>query len=150
MKCSGENVRKKEKIVLPFIARCPRQLQTIKISVRDQNELRLTTFIRPHSSVSVGCMWVFGIHHEAGFSVAAMAVGAVSAAILKGNTTRSPFVMLWTASPTSSITPMISWPTTVPFFRGVRPSYMCKSLPQIPVVVTLRMASKGESIFGFD
>jgi hypothetical protein len=41
------------------------------------------------------------------------------------------------------ITPMISCPTTVPFFKGVRPSYMWRSLPQIPLVVTRSKASVG-------
>jgi transcriptional regulator with XRE-family HTH domain len=42
----------------------------------------------------------------------------------------------------------ISWPTTVPLSRGVRPSYLCKSLPQMPLVVTRSRASVGDLIFG--
>src|SRR5690242_19190719 len=61
--------------------------------------------------------------------------------MLKGTTTRSPFLMLLTASPVSSITPMISWPTTVPSLSGVRPSYICRSLPE---VVSRNTASVGD------
>jgi hypothetical protein len=63
--------------------------------------------------------------------------------MLNGRTTRSPFRMLVTASPTSVITPMISWPTTFPGWSAVRPSYMWRSLPQIAAVVTRSTASLG-------
>ncbi len=69
--------------------------------------------------------------------------------MLKGITTRSPGEMWLTSLPTSSTTPIGSWPTMSPSdMKGVRTSYRCRSEPQMPVDVTRMMASVGSSIFG--
>ncbi len=70
-------------------------------------------------------------------------------AMLKGSTTRSPFLICFTAAPTSTTTPMFSWPITIPGFASVRPSSMCRSLPQIPLEVIRITASVGLSTRAF-
>jgi hypothetical protein len=67
--------------------------------------------------------------------------------MLNGSTTRSPALIDFTAGPTCSITPRFSWPKIVPGSVGVRPSYMCRSLPQIAAVVSRSTASVASSIF---
>src|SRR6187399_353203 len=64
-------------------------------------------------------------------------------ATLNGMTTRSPDLSEVTPSPTSSMIPMFSWPNTMPGSAAVRPSYMCRSEPQIAVEVTRTMTSLG-------
>src|ERR1700754_2863881 len=67
--------------------------------------------------------------------------------MLKGRTTYSPTWTLRTAEPTSTTWPMFSCPRVRPRSNEVRPSYMCRSEPQILVVVILTMMSQGCSIF---
>ncbi len=53
-----------------------------------------------------------------------------------------PGLRFWTSGPTDSTTPMNSCPQTSPFFiPGINPTYMCRSEPQMQVVVTFRMTS---------
>ncbi len=68
--------------------------------------------------------------------------------MLNGTDTRSPTLIRLTPAPTSWTMPMFSWPRTVPSSTAVRPSYMCKSDPQMLVVVILMTASVGASIRG--
>src|SRR5215207_5195524 len=69
--------------------------------------------------------------------------------IVNGTTTRSPIFSLVFADPTSTTSPMNSWPSTSPdFMVGMKPSYRCRSEPQIAVLVTLTIASRGSSIRG--
>lgn len=67
-------------------------------------------------------------------------------AMLNGTLTRSPTLIRVTAGPTSSTTPMFSWPRTLPSSTLVRPSYMCRSEPQMFVVVIRTTASVGSWI----
>ena len=53
----------------------------------------------------------------------------------------------FTALPTSMTRPRFSWPMTMPGSRSVRPSYMCRSEPQMLVLVTSIRTSVGQSIF---
>src|SRR5687768_12248416 len=72
-------------------------------------------------------------------------------AIGNGTTTRSPTLILplSTPGPTSSITPMNSWPTMSPgFIAGMNPLNRCRSDPQMHVDVTRTMASRSLMIFG--
>jgi hypothetical protein len=51
--------------------------------------------------------------------------------------------------PTSTTSPMNSWPMMSPdFMPGMKPSWRCRSEPQIAQVVTLMIASLGSSICG--
>src|SRR4051794_1672718 len=59
----------------------------------------------------------------------------VPQAMLNGTLTRSPTLTRPTPAPTSTTTPMFSWPRTLPSSTAVRPSYMCRSDPQMFVVV---------------
>ncbi len=53
-----------------------------------------------------------------------------------------PGLRFWTSGPTDSTIPMNSCPQTSPFFiPGINPTYMCRSEPQMQVVVTFRMTS---------
>lgn len=64
-------------------------------------------------------------------------------ATLNGITTRSPLDSEVTPLPTSSTTPRFSCPKTMPDSAAVRPSYMCRSEPQIAVDVTRTSTSLG-------
>src|SRR5699024_160388 len=67
----------------------------------------------------------------------------------KGTTTRSPGFREVTADPTSSTTPMGSWPRMSPgFMNGPRTSYRCRSEPHSPELVTRMTASSGSSARG--
>ncbi len=68
--------------------------------------------------------------------------------MLNGTDTRSPTCTRSTLIPTASTIPMFSWPKTVPSSTLVRPSYMCRSEPQMLVVVMRTMASSGVSMRG--
>src|SRR4051812_29514717 len=66
-----------------------------------------------------------------------------------GTTIRSPFLNFRTWLPTSTTSPMGSWPRTSPgFMAGRYMSYRCRSDPQMQVDVTLMMTSFGSSILG--
>src|SRR3954468_12140961 len=72
-------------------------------------------------------------------------------AIGNGMTTRSPtFTLDWsTSGPTSSTTPIGSWPSTSPgFMNGTKPSTRWRSEPQMQVEVMRTMASRRLRIFG--
>ncbi len=69
-------------------------------------------------------------------------------ATLNGTLTRSPTRTRVTPAPTSSTMPVFSCPKTVPSSTLVRPSYMCRSDPQMLVVVIRMIASVGSSIRG--
>jgi hypothetical protein len=60
-------------------------------------------------------------------------------------TTRIPGWMVSTAAPTCSTTPIGSCPRTSPGVAPIRPSYMCRSVPQIAVDVTRTRASDATS-----
>jgi hypothetical protein len=66
---------------------------------------------------------------------------------LKGGQTQSPTLIRSTPSPVSTTWPRFSWPSTRPFFMSVRPSYICKSEPQMLVLVIFTSTSVGRSIF---
>src|SRR5450759_1992676 len=68
-------------------------------------------------------------------------------ATLKGRQTQSPTLIRSTASPTSTTWPRFSWPRTSPSSMSVRPSYMCRSEPQMLLLVILTSTSVGRSIF---
>src|SRR4051794_32107354 len=61
-------------------------------------------------------------------------------------TTYSPTFTLSTPSPTSTTWPMFSWPNQRPVSKSVRPSYMCRSDPQMFVVVMRTSTSVGRSM----
>src|SRR3979411_2464083 len=71
--------------------------------------------------------------------------------IVKGTTTPSPTLSfsLLMPGPSSTTSPINSWPSMSPCSRvGTRPSYRCKSEPQMHVVVILITASRGLRIVG--
>ena len=74
-----------------------------------------------------------------------MQFAQVPQAMLNGSDTRSPTLTRPTPGPTSTTTPMFSWPNTVPVSTPVRPSYMCRSDPQMLAVVIRTTASVGSS-----
>jgi hypothetical protein len=65
-----------------------------------------------------------------------------------GITTTSPFLNLVTCDPTSSTTPMASWPIDCPVSEGSIDAYGHKSLPQIQARVTRMITSVGSTIAG--
>src|SRR3954469_4890022 len=70
--------------------------------------------------------------------------------IVKGTTTRSPTLSLLFSEPTSTTSPMVSWPRTSPFsIVGMTPPNRWRSEPQMAQAVTLMMASRPCSIFGY-
>src|SRR3954465_13626112 len=70
--------------------------------------------------------------------------------IVKGTTTRSPcFSLPFTPDPTSTTSPIISWPMMSPGnIAGMKLWNRCRSEPQIAQLVTLTMASRSSSISG--
>src|SRR5580658_3258332 len=65
-------------------------------------------------------------------------------------TTWSPALNAVTADPTWSTMPTPSWPRMQPGLHvGTSPLRMCRSVPQIVVLVTLTIASVGAEICGF-
>src|SRR5690554_1840802 len=63
--------------------------------------------------------------------------------------TLSPFLKLLTPSPTSSTMPTPSWPRIRPGVTvGTSPLRICRSVPQIVVLVILTMASVALEIIG--
>src|SRR5579871_5440358 len=69
--------------------------------------------------------------------------------IVKGTTTRSPFLSLVTPLPTSSTMPIGSCPSTSPACMvGMKPSYRCRSEPQMAVDVMRTRVSPGSTILG--
>ena len=80
----GKDVREQKKIVFPLVAGLSGKFQAIKIRVRNQDELRLAAFVWAHSGVTVGSVWLVGIHHQAGLGMAAMAVKTISASYIEG------------------------------------------------------------------
>src|SRR5215210_7837430 len=70
-------------------------------------------------------------------------------AMLNGITTRSPGFRSVTSAPTSSTTPIGSWPRMLPsLMNAPSTSYRCRSDPQMPLEVTRTIASVGSSIAG--
>ena len=70
-------------------------------------------------------------------------------AIPKGTTTRSPTLSRVAPAPTSSTTPIASWPRMSPLSRYMpRTPYRCRSEPQIAVDVTRTIASVACSMRG--
>jgi hypothetical protein len=68
-------------------------------------------------------------------------------ATLNGSTTRSPTCTLLTADPVSTTSPRFSCPKVRPGSKLVRPSYMCRSEPQMLAAVIFTSTSAGCSIF---
>src|SRR4051794_37899067 len=69
--------------------------------------------------------------------------------MVNGTTTRSPTFSFLFSAPTSTTSPIVSWPRISPLFIcGITPSKMCRSEPQIAQAVTLMIASRGCSILG--
>src|SRR5690242_10029772 len=60
-------------------------------------------------------------------------------ATLNGTVTRSPFSRNTTSDPFSTISPVISWPSTMPVGAVVRPRTMCWSEPQMLDAITFKM-----------
>src|SRR5215208_3883334 len=70
-------------------------------------------------------------------------------AMLNGTRTWSPTFRFSTPSPSSSTTPVNSWPNVIPTrVSGTDPLYRCRSDPQMHDRVTLTMASRGCRISG--
>src|SRR5260370_30473127 len=67
--------------------------------------------------------------------------------MLNGTQTMSPTFIRSTALPISTTSPRFSCPNILPFSKLVRPSYMCRSEPQILVLVIFTSTSVGRSIF---
>jgi len=66
--------------------------------------------------------------------------------IVKGTTTLSPILNLVTPLPTASTMPIGSWPMTSPgCIVGMKPSYRCRSLPQMAVDVIRTTMSRGST-----
>src|SRR3954470_4704510 len=66
-----------------------------------------------------------------------------------GTTTLSPTFRLPTPLPTSTTSPMNSWPRMSPLIiDGTKPLYRCRSEPQIAVDVIFTMASRSFIILG--
>src|SRR3954466_3303361 len=69
--------------------------------------------------------------------------------MLKGTITRSPTCRCCTEEPTSSTTPMNSWPNVCPTrVSGISPWYRCRSEPQMAASCPFTIASFGCSIRG--
>ena len=66
--------------------------------------------------------------------------------MLKGMATQSPTFTRSTPLPTSTTWPRFSCPNTPPRGKSVRPSYMCRSEPQMLVLVIRTSTSVGLSI----
>src|SRR4051812_44161625 len=66
--------------------------------------------------------------------------------MLNGRTTYSPTLTLSTPSPTSITSPRFSCPNQRPVSKSVRPSYMCRSEPQMFADVIRTRTSVGFSI----
>ncbi len=66
--------------------------------------------------------------------------------MLNGRQTRSPTLTRSTAEPTSITSPRFSWPRMRPGSMSVRPSYMCRSEPQMLVLVILTSTSVARSM----
>ena len=65
-------------------------------------------------------------------------------AMLKGTEQMSPISSISQSSPSSTTSPVISWPSTMcPPGSDVRPRTMCWSLPQMFVVTTCSAAWAG-------
>ena len=67
--------------------------------------------------------------------------------MLNGSTTQSPTLTFSTPEPTSTTSRMFSCPKVRPGSKSVRPSYLCRSDPQMLVLVMRTSASVGRSIF---
>src|SRR6187402_3403942 len=101
------------------------------------------------------CPHIVSAAHALGFEfshnevVPALQAPQLPHAIGNGTTTRSPTFRLETPRPSSTTSPMNSWPSTSPFsMLGTKPLYKCRSEPQIAVLVTRMMASRGLKIWG--
>lgn len=63
----------------------------------------------------------------------------------------SPTLNAVTPAPTASITPTPSWPRMVPGLQlGTSPLRMCRSVPQMVVLVTLTITSVGDLMDGLE
>src|SRR5206468_4677037 len=122
----------------------------IEVGRGNEHELRLTALVWAHPRISVSGAGRVRVHGQACLGVAAMTIETVTTGNIERQHDLHLFLTLRTAWPISSMTPRISCPTTVPCFSSVRSLYMCRSLPQMPLVVTLRMASVGETNFGLN
>ena len=70
-------------------------------------------------------------------------------AVMQEINTLSPGLKLTTPAPTASMMPTPSWPNTVPGWQVARsPLRMCRSVPQIVVLVIRTTASVGIWIIG--
>jgi hypothetical protein len=129
------------------------QTQAIEVAVRYDEILGLPTLIRAHLGVAVTGAGVTGIHGETGTRQAALAVLAIAAAAIEWHTDAiadfdapdrgSDFDDFPEVLVADDAAPRFSWPTMRPFSRLVRPSYMCRSEPQILVLVILTSTSVG-------
>ena len=125
--------------------------QQVEVGERHSQVFRLAALVGAHLGITVGgpvnAFGRVGAQAERGSSPATQ-LRQEPQAILNGTETRSPTLIRLTPGPVSSTIPMFSWPSTLPSSTEVRPSYMCRSDPQILVVVIRTSASFASSIRG--
>ncbi len=150
MKSGGEDVGKKKEVVFPLVTGLAGKFERVEIGVGNEHEFGLTSFVGTHPSIAVSGVRGFGIQDQARFGVSAVTVEAISAGDVEGQDNAVAFLdaLYGFADFIDHAHDFVT--DDGAFFRGVRPSYMCRSLPQIPEVVTRRIASVGEVIFGLD
>src|ERR1035437_2780719 len=125
----GENVGQHHIVVL-FFLRIVREFQTIEVGVGHAQVFGLAAAVRSHPGETVKRAGPFGVWSKKKTKQATL-----------------PTLIRSTASPTSATRPRFSWPRTRPSSMSVRPSYMCRSEPQMLVLVIFTSTSVGRSIF---
>ena len=123
------------------VLRLPSRVTPIDVRVAEEPAARVPVELLGHPGV--------GIRVVAQRPEAPTARPQFPHAMVKGTTTRSPGETVDTPRPTSTTSPMNSWPRMSPAaIDGMKPSYRCRSDPQMAVEVTRTMASRGLRILG--
>src|SRR5207302_1739212 len=103
----------------------------------------------PEYPYAASIKWAFGFVLSQADQIFFLQKPQLPHAIVNGTTTRSPRRRFVTRCPVSSTVPMNSCPRMSPSsIVGMKPSYKCKSDPQMAVRVILTMASCGLKIVG--
>ena len=143
----GENIGDHDVVEL-FLHGVLAQAQAVEVPVRHPQVLGLPALVRAHVREPVGCAGElgFGLHGQAVVGETAFAVFAESAGDVEGQ--HDTFAHLHFAHRRAGLDHFarFSCPKVRPGSKLVRPSYMCRSEPQMLVAVIRTSTSAGCSI----
>ena len=117
-----------------------RETQQVPVGVGNQHVLGLSAYPAAHVHVAVGAAGAVRVDVEANAGLLLLTVPAAAAGDVEGDRDDVAYLDELDVGPTSTTSPVISWPRTRSFGAVVRPRTMCWSEPQMLVVTVRRIA----------